>query len=1694
CSSCDLVLTEVQGSFTSPCYPQLYPNSQSCRWTMQAPAGFVIQLTFLDFNLEESSGCNYDSVVVATGSGDIKFCGPTANGLTLNSTGNVMKLRFTSDFSVQKKGFAVSFKRVAVALRNQKVLVTSGNSHVTELSDSVSMPTLSQFTLCLEVERLSDKQVRNHLTVPALWLRLTPPPHGPPLHSTKGVFTYSDANDDVALSIGTDGNGMQLVVDGVSCLLDPALAAADIALSMKMLCFTWASASGQVGVYSDSGYNAKACPVSAGHTVASGGHFRLGGQSGQHNFNGHVYNLRLWDFAMTTQQLQALSCDQVGNVVDWDNSYWNIPSSLAQTDTALSCSVSVSTNPPVPTSCDPPGPGCPAASSTASTNTNHATNATSNARGRGPEPGRVLGSFGSKPVRRPRDAPGSLTAFPPGKTSRHLSFPPKDPGSKPSTSAPGPPGPPEPVRPLVGPSRSSSLGFISTPLIWPGRKRPSRGRPPSTSRGPTRPVDVTKPTAEHLTVLSHTPEPTQDWSTSGQGSEEAGPPSLSELSNRKKKLALPKRFLENQTVPGGSPSLTEGTVDISGGFIHGEFHQEAAGPGTRGPEAPPPSPSAVRPQNLLTFVGASSSSDLQGDFETELLPSGALTSDLLLPTHEAFVFKLLPPAEGAKHTAVTAEPTTPGPNRTAWTEAQKADRPQGTTRGGAAAAHPATSAGTSECPTASSRGSSPAALVGQRRFPTSTKSQLPVKPAGDGVLRHTAPPVSGPGPAKPWPKCACTQRSQCPCRLSPGNKGLFYRVSFAVEDVAAALSRAEVEEAVASWLNQTFQNWTHAVAMDHISVITVCLGLLRVQPVPQSPTRYGCQALLVYYHATNQSLSAAAVSARLSASEAQVGSGLQVQPADVTPIGERTPDAGVPKRPGHTCSLLLRAGNCPEENPLHYRWPESRPTATQILPCFPNKDQSTSRTCWLDPDSLAASWSPADLGNCTAIDTIQVSAANAAEVADQLSDITSNELTNQEVGQQTCTRLPAMTRLTPPPPPQVSQVVMKVKQLVGVANISGALASTVVTILSNVLSSSETALAPTSETCVPPAPFRFLLRALKTVDELVQKLEFQGPSISITSRHLAVGVSSFSAATFNGTSFSAFLEPNTSEPQIHFEDRRDPLAQVTLPASLLSGAALTEAELSSTSRINFMFFSSTNLFQVGRALVSYVVASSVGNLSIRDLMEPVRIQIAHLSEQEVLSPVCVFWDFSMSGGAGGWNGSGCRVSAESTSSRTVCLCDHLTHFGILLVRPTSTACPRTSTPQNNQILTFITYVGCGISSVFSAATLLTYIAFEKLRRDYPSKILMNLSTSLLFLNMVFLLDGWLASLHIRWLCLGVAALLHYFLLTSFTWMGLESIHMYIALVKVFNTYIRRYILKFCIVGWGLPALLVGIVVASDKDSYGPKENDTAPSAASEFCWIKAPLVFYTTCVGYFCLVFLLNVAMFVVVMLQICGRNGKRSNRTLREEVLRNLRSVVSLTFLLGMTWGFALFAWGPVSLAFMYLFSIFNSLQGEPASRGSSSSVSGANIKAFSLIFRAGLFIFIFHCALKENVQKQWRRYLCCGRFRLSENSDWSKTATNNTKKVSSEHLGKSVSSSSCGSGATSWTSKAKAGLNPFSKRHSSAEVQPNSSSSSSSSSSSILPVSQMIDKVKDYCSTRSDNFYKNILMSDSFTHSTKF
>lgn len=92
--------------------------------------------------------------------------------------------------------------------------------------------------------------------------------------------------------------------------------------------------------------------------------------------------------------------------------------------------------------------------------------------------------------------------------------------------------------------------------------------------------------------------------------------------------------------------------------------------------------------------------------------------------------------------------------------------------------------------------------------------------------------------------------------------------------------------------------------------------------------------------------------------------------------------------------------------------------------------------------------------------------------------------------------------------------------------------------------------------------------------------------------------------------------------------------------------------------------------------------------------------------------------------------------------------------------------------------------------------------FRKLLKDIPAKILVQLCVSLLLLNLLFLLDGWLAQHPSAALCISTAFFLHYFLLTSFTWAGLEALHLYLSVVQVFLPYLSRYMLKVSLIGWG----------------------------------------------------------------------------------------------------------------------------------------------------------------------------------------------------------------------------------------------------------------------------------------------------
>ncbi|CAL8312893.1 unnamed protein product [Merluccius merluccius] len=550
---------------------------------------------------------------------------------------------------------------------------------------------------------------------------------------------------------------------------------------------------------------------------------------------------------------------------------------------------------------------------------------------------------------------------------------------------------------------------------------------------------------------------------------------------------------------------------------------------------------------------------------------------------------------------------------------------------------------------------------------------------------------------------------------------------------------------------------------------------------------------------------------------------------------------------------------------------------------------------------------------------------------------------------------------------QVEALVGRLEKLLAGASISQAVGHIVVQAISNLMElGSNLAISSSSN------------RLVHAVDQLALKLETGPETLVLSASSLALAVRTLEGSRFPETTLSL---TGPTDLQVSTADRFSPprsedvLGSVFLPSSLLE--SLTPAEQLLANRVQFTFYTTPKLFQDvrlgNRTLVSPVLSCSVANLSISNLRENIHFSLRKPSNPQAHNPRCVFWDFSLNGGRGGWSPGGCFV-LNATDEKTTCSCNHLTSFAILMDLPRGGV----SDHRQEAVLTYITNIGCGVSAVFLSVTLLTYLCFQKLLRDIPSKILVQLCLSLLLLNLLFLLDGWLALYPAPGLCISTAFFLHYFLLTSFTWAGLEALHMYLSIVRVFTPYLSRYMLRFSLLGWGVPLTVVVVIIAVDKDNYGlityGKYSD---STTDDFCWLRSDIAFYVGVVAYFLVIFVLCLVVFTVVLAQLARiKRQNPHNQSSQRGLITDLRSVAGLILLLGFTWGFALFAWGPLQLPFLYLFCIFNSLQ--------------------------GFFIFIFHCAAKDNVRRQWRTYLCCGRLRLAENSEWSRTATQNPKKQS--------------------------------------------------------------------------------------------
>ncbi|XP_030574957.1 adhesion G-protein coupled receptor G2-like [Archocentrus centrarchus] len=322
---------------------------------------------------------------------------------------------------------------------------------------------------------------------------------------------------------------------------------------------------------------------------------------------------------------------------------------------------------------------------------------------------------------------------------------------------------------------------------------------------------------------------------------------------------------------------------------------------------------------------------------------------------------------------------------------------------------------------------------------------------------------------------------------------------------------------------------------------------------------------------------------------------------------------------------------------------------------------------------------------------------------------------------------------------------------------------------------------------------------------------------------------------------------------------------------------------------------------------------------VENLSQTINIQYGNVNKNGA-NASCMSWDGTSKDASGFpiWSADGCDTN--ETNSSITCQCSHLTFFAILMSPP-----PGNISASDVNSLTYITSIGCGLSLFFLIVGLFMHVLVRKGKASQATNILMNLFIAMLVLNLSFLTNESIAKLNIPGACVAIAAVLHYSMLATFTWFFMQALHLYLNLRRI-STEVKHYMLKICITGWVIPAVVVIALLASQK--YDSIKIATNEGTAATMCWIPDVAIHQGVNIGYYAVVFVFTLTVFIITVRQIIllpkmGKVQKKSSTK------TNTITILGLFFLLGITWGFAFFSYGSLVIVSYYIFTILNSFQG---------------------------------------------------------------------------------------------------------------------------------------------------------------------
>ncbi|XP_054900499.1 adhesion G protein-coupled receptor F5-like [Poeciliopsis prolifica] len=310
-------------------------------------------------------------------------------------------------------------------------------------------------------------------------------------------------------------------------------------------------------------------------------------------------------------------------------------------------------------------------------------------------------------------------------------------------------------------------------------------------------------------------------------------------------------------------------------------------------------------------------------------------------------------------------------------------------------------------------------------------------------------------------------------------------------------------------------------------------------------------------------------------------------------------------------------------------------------------------------------------------------------------------------------------------------------------------------------------------------------------------------------------------------------------------------------------------------------------------------------------------------DDRMINPECVFWDFNLFDGLGGWNDDGCMLVSHE-NRMTSCQCNHTTSFSILM-SPNRT---------DHYILTYITYSGIASSIVSLIICLIIEGIIWKTIGDNMTSYfrhvsIVNIALSLLIANIWFVIGAAISDADKKnpLACTTATFFIHFFYLALFFWMLASALLLLYRTLSVFDRGLSKLtmlIIGFSL-GYGAPLIITTITIAVTPSNHYTGEKNA--------CWLtwdthKPLLAFVIPALT----IVAINIMILILVISKMLRRRVEVIGAQARERhaLLVIIRCSAVLTPIFGVTWALGIGTMvSPDNFGLQVAFAVLNTLQG---------------------------------------------------------------------------------------------------------------------------------------------------------------------